>query len=207
MPRVPEDEPNQEWGVQPQPESETSSRPPFMGKREHWSKSHHEHLVKNIRNFIHREQQARIRNGDEASLEGIVRNELDSLQEVKSDPEEEKIASQVWFPIRNAWDALTYDRYQPGSFYEVQAGWRLSDHFQSTHEPIIRLSNLQIRIIDALTEAVGIPHQRGQTDIEIPEKLRDYDKWKSSTEYKERLARVLTDWEQRVKARAAKRNK
>jgi hypothetical protein len=31
---------------------------------------------------------------------------------------------------------------------------------------------LQVRLLDALTEAVGIPHQRGQTVIEIPKNLK-----------------------------------
>jgi hypothetical protein len=80
-------------------------------------------------------------------------------------------------PLGFAWEALTYDRYEPGSFGEYLAGSRLHFEYQYSHEPAIKLSHpLQVRVIDALTEAVGIPHERGQTEIEIPEKLRYYDK-------------------------------
>jgi hypothetical protein len=166
----------------------------------------HEQLVGNIRHFIQREQQVRKARRDEASPKEIIRNELVSLQSVKANPRGEEMASPVWFPLRNAWDALTYDRYQPGSFDEVFAGWCLSEHFQRTHEAIIRLSNLQVRILDALTDAVGIPHQKGRTEIEIPKKLRNYDNWQASEEYQERLGKVQLEWERWVKAQAAKRN-
>jgi hypothetical protein len=44
-----------------------------------------------------------------------------------------------------------------------------------------------VRALDAMTEAVGIPHQRGKTDIEIPEKLRNYNKYLLSDEYRQRV--------------------
>jgi hypothetical protein len=52
------------------------------------------------------------------------------------------------------------------------AGLQLSGHYQRTRESIIKLSDPQVRLLDALTEAVGIPHQRGQTVIEIPKNLK-----------------------------------
>jgi hypothetical protein len=41
-----------------------------------------------------------------------------------------------------------------------------------------------------LTEAVGIPHKKGQAEIEIPEKLRSETKWLLSEEYQERLLKA-----------------
>src|SRR5512135_1763766 len=65
--------------------------------------------------------------------------------------------------------------------------YQLWQHFQETHQPAIQLFHpVQIRVIDALTEAVGITHQRGHTAIPIPERIRtitDYNAWLLSDEY------------------------
>jgi hypothetical protein len=80
-------------------------------------------------------------------------------------------------PIRKAWDALAYDHYKEYSFTKHMVGLHLSGHYQRTHESVIKLTRPQARVLDALTEAVGIPHQRGQAEIEIPEKARHYEEW------------------------------
>jgi hypothetical protein len=41
-----------------------------------------------------------------------------------------------------------------------------------------------------LTEAVGIPHPKGQAEIEIPEKLRNYTKLVLSKDYQEKVAKA-----------------
>ena len=41
-----------------------------------------------------------------------------------------------------------------------------------------------------LAEAVVIPHQKGQAEIEIPDKIKHYDEWIFSKEYRERVAKV-----------------
>jgi hypothetical protein len=33
---------------------------------------------------------------------------------------------------------------------------------------------MQVKILDALAEAADIPHQRGQSEVAIPEHIRDY---------------------------------
>jgi hypothetical protein len=67
----------------------------------------------------------------------------------------------------------------------------LSSYYQHScvtgEKPTIKLNPVQVQIIDALTEAVGIPHKKGQAEIEIPEKLRSETKWLLSEEYQERL--------------------
>jgi hypothetical protein len=60
-------------------------------------------------------------------------------------------------------------------------------YYQKTQESRIKLSEPQVKMVDALTEATGIPRQRGQAEIEIPEKLRNYSQWFNS---EERLARI-----------------
>lgn len=99
--------------------------------------------------------------------------------------------SQDFFSqLRAAWDVLAYDRYEPGSIVESEAGSDLQIDYLMTHENVIKLSRLQVRVIDALAEAVGIPHERGQAEIEIPQKLRDYNKYRQSKEYRELVAKA-----------------
>jgi hypothetical protein len=87
------------------------------------------------------------------------------------------------FTVRSAWDALSYDRYEPGSREEGLAGSVLQAYASATGEPKIKLTHpTQVRVLDALTEAAGVPHQRGQTEIEIPEKLRNYNRYLMSPE-------------------------
>jgi hypothetical protein len=77
-------------------------------------------------------------------------------------------------------------------------------YYQATHEPTIKLSDPQIHIIDALTEAVGIPYQKGQAEIEIPEKLRNYNKLVMSKDYQERAAKAKLAREARKPKQVAK---
>ena len=89
--------------------------------------------------------------------------------------------------LEHAWDALAYERYEIGSDEERHAGTlTVGPYYRHTQEPTIRFSDpMQVRILDALAEAVGILHQRGQTEIEIPEKLKNYLAWQRSKEYEE----------------------
>jgi hypothetical protein len=100
--------------------------------------------------------------------------------------------------LRYAWDTLVYDRYKTGSHTEQLAGSTLWGYYQATQEPTIKLFDpVQVRMMDAMTEAVGIPHEKGQAEFEIPEKLRHWNKWVSSKEYLDR-------WH---KAKSKKRNR
>jgi hypothetical protein len=92
--------------------------------------------------------------------------------------------------LRRAWDALAYEQYEPGSREEGLAGSELQAYYGATHEPTITLSPLQTQITDAMAEAAGIPHKKGQTAIEIPEKLRHYNRYLLSPEYQERLSQA-----------------
>ena len=65
----------------------------------------------------------------------------------------------------------------------------LQAYSRATGEPKIKLTHpMQVRVLDALTEAAGVPHQRGQTDVEIPEKLRNYNQYLMSPEYQAKFA-------------------
>jgi hypothetical protein len=93
------------------------------------------------------------------------------------------------FTVRTAWDALAYDRYEPGSREEGLAGSVLQAYSGATGESNIKLTHpMEVRVLDAFTEAAGVPHQRGQTEIDIPEKLRNYNRYLMSREYEAKLA-------------------
>ena len=57
----------------------------------------------------------------------------------------------------------------------------LAEHYEQTGQgATIALSEQHRRMLDALAEAADIPHQRGQTDIVIPEQLRNYNRTMAS---------------------------
>jgi hypothetical protein len=87
--------------------------------------------------------------------------------------------------IKHAWDAIAYDHYRlrdgvEDAFERHWAADNLSGAYQRAKamgEPrpeLITLDPRQAQILDALAEAADIPYQRGQSEIEIPEKLRYY---------------------------------
>ena len=151
------------------------------------SRLSHERLVKSFQTLIREQQQlySSIRTPGEREVlppEVIVRKQLDWYSDT---PNKEK--GESFFTLRSAWDALAYDRYEIGSKEEGLAGSVLQAYSSATDEPTIKLSDpKQVRLIDALTEAAGIPHQRGQAEVKIPEKLRNYNKYVMSKEYQTR---------------------
>jgi hypothetical protein len=158
--------------------------------QESWYKRPHEELVKGFKDFIQQKEQVfqDIRSPVERKYwppSEIIRKKLDwesgSINQERG---------EFFSTLRYAWDALAYDSYEPGSLAEQLAGSTLSMYYQATHETTIKLSPPQARIIDALAEAVGIPYQKGQAEIEITEKHRNHTKWILSKEYQERVAKA-----------------
>jgi hypothetical protein len=165
-------------------EGEISPREQFIADESGLS---HEQLVQSFQTLIREQQQlySSIRTPGEREVlppEVIVRKQLDWYADT---PDKEK--GETFFTLRSAWDALAYDRYEIGSKEEGLAGSVLQATYAATHEPTIKLFDpRQVRLLDSLTEAAGIPHQRGQAEIEIPEKLRNYNKYVMSNEYQTR---------------------
>jgi hypothetical protein len=171
---------------------------PLMRERQSGEGWSHEQLVEGFRNYLQRREQEWMADLPHARgfylPEEIIRLDL-SLNRYRVGRHEREA---FFGPLLHAWDALAYDRYEPGSREELMAGWALSRTYQANREPTIKLSEpLQIHIIDALTEVVSIPRQRGQTEIEIPEKLRDYDAYQLTQEYRERVAQAQGEQERR----------
>lgn len=102
-----------------------------------------------------------------------------------SSHEEIKQKAEFFKPIESAWDALASEQYKTDYGEELPekyfAGYSFSVTYQravALGEPrpeIIKLDPQQVKILDALAEAADIPHQRGQTEIEIPERYRYFE--------------------------------
>lgn len=148
----------------------------------------HEQLVSSIKGLIHEHQQvyASIRSPQERAVlppETVIRSVLDWYSGSSMERDD------MFFTLRSAWDALAYDKYETGSKEEGLAGSILQAYYSATREPGIKLTNpKQVQLLDAIAEAAGVPHQRGQTEITIPEKLRNYNHYLMSPEYQERWA-------------------
>jgi hypothetical protein len=152
----------------------------------------HEQLVTSIKGII-REQQSvyeQLRSPREREVlppETIIRSALDWHAGATQDEEQ----GDMLFNLRSAWDALAYDKYETGSKEEGLAGSAMQAYYGATREPVIRLTEpKQVQMLDAMAEAAGIQHQRGQTEIPIPEKLRNYNHYLMSPEYQDRWDRA-----------------
>ena len=155
----------------------------------------HEQLVDNFRLLIQEQQETHAKlyasreNGSVAEYLSPVRA-VRGVLDWYSGSANTELADHM-FTVRSAWDASVYDRYEPGSQEEGLAGSVLQAYYHATREPTIKLTHpMQVRVLDALAEAANVPHQRGQTEIEIPEKLRNYNRYLMSPEYQAKLAEV-----------------
>ena len=95
---------------------------------------------------------------------------------------------RFWKPIKRAFDLLAHGRYSPGSFSEIQAGFNFNKNEIFDEGPIIKLDQGQARIVDALVDTFNLPHEKRARELVIPEKLRDYEDYEKSQEYKDRVA-------------------
>lgn len=166
-------------------------------KQQGWYSRPHEDLVRAFRGFINEREQMRGIYKKYFPPENVIRTELDA-QAKGSQGKRLKFFAE----LRVAWDALAIDRYDP---YDAdQAASYLNTYSYKPYSREIRTSitlpdPLQVKIIDALTDAVGIPHRRGQAEIPIPEKFRgnNYWQWLASPQYKQEYHKRLARMKQR----------
>jgi hypothetical protein len=150
----------------------------------------HEQLVTSIKGLIREHQNVydTLRSPQERAVlppETAIRNVLEWYADSSMEQED------TFFTLQSAWDALAYNKYEPGTKEEGLAGSLLQSYYGATKEPTIKLTNpKQVLLLDAMAEAAGVPHQRGQTEITIPEKLRNYNQYLMSSEYEELWNRV-----------------
>jgi hypothetical protein len=93
--------------------------------------------------------------------------------------QDKKRRGDFFRPIEQSWRLLTFDRRHESDQHRM--AWEASIEYEGRkrrrepHPEIIELTDpLQVRILDALAEAVGMPRRRGQTELEIPEHIRGY---------------------------------
>ena len=145
----------------------------------------HEQLVTSIKGLIREHQNVydTLRSPQERAVlppETVIRNVLEWYASSSTEQDD------TFFTLKSAWDALAYDKYETGSREEGLAGSLLQSYYGETKEPSIKLTNpKQVLLFGAMAEAAGLPHQRGQTEITIPEKLRHYNQYLMSSEYEE----------------------
>jgi hypothetical protein len=173
-------EPSQRHG-----EGAINSRTPLRQEQQGWHDRPHAELVDAFRGLIRKEHQAL---GDRARFFPPIKIIHDALlqqvQYILSDDKREKQRGAYFAQMLDAWDVITFEQYNDETHLMTKhhAAINLDTHYNrakarnAPHPEIIALDDpLQVRIIDAAAEAAGIPHQRGQTSYEIPQKLWDYE--------------------------------
>jgi hypothetical protein len=192
------------WGS---PHDQHSQRPdstskpliPHPGEGERSSEWTHEELVQGFRHLIDTTIQERLRGKDWYDTKkiypaGIIRDELvhQSLFAV-GNPDNKLLVdrSRFYSKIKDAWDVIAFDHYRERdgvvsyfvrdeAFHYLSLTYQIAKDKEEPRPEIITLDPLQAKILDALAEAAGVPHQQGQTEIEIPEHLRghrEYQQW------------------------------
>lgn len=148
----------------------------------------HAELVAAFQNAIRQEQQAL---GDLAKYHSPVKI-VDAafskqVQYIFSDNKEDKQRGEFFSKILHAWEVIAFEYFGKGSVnsgdldrhyagLDLCAQYQRAKALNKPHPEIITLTDpLQVRMIDAAAEAVGIPHQRGQISFEIPQKHWDYE--------------------------------
>jgi hypothetical protein len=100
---------------------------------------------------------------------------------------------EFYQPIYHAWHVIAYDRQTPTNMHVgahlLSRRYRQAIADKAPRPDMITLDSLQMRVLDALAAAVGIPRERGQSRIQIPPKLRDFARWQASGEYEAAVAR------------------
>jgi hypothetical protein len=175
-----ESEPSQRHG-----EGAINSRTPLRQEQQGWHDRPHAELVDAFRGLIRKEHHAL---GDRARFFPPIKIIHDALlhqvQYIFSDDKADKQRGAYFGQILDAWDVITYEQYDAEKqslsrhfvALNLDAKYHRAKSRNAPHPEIITLEDpLQARIIDAAAEATGIPHQRGQTSFEIPQKLWDYE--------------------------------
>jgi hypothetical protein len=150
-----------------------------------WYNKPYEALVADLKRYISQQQQ--LHKGD-TSPEQIIRNRLalESRSPIKEN-------SGFFRTLRLAYNVLSYARAEPGSAEEREIGFDVDWASNVGPEPLqaVKLTDpVQVRALDAFAEATGIPHKRGQTEIPIPDKLKDYSSYVLSQEYRHLVAQA-----------------
>jgi hypothetical protein len=122
----------------------------------------------------------------EAYNEGKVRSPKEIINDKLNDESKSSVPCKTAFflNLALAWETLAYDESAAKDEWGLGLSTRQSiirhhliDYYQEflrgrEQSPSIRLALPQVKIMDALTEAAGIPHERGKKEFQIPESIR-----------------------------------
>jgi hypothetical protein len=131
---------------------------------------------------------------DPTMRRGIISNELlppheqieSHLYNVLANSPYKSEKERFFKTLHAAWELLTYDLLDPGSIEEDRAARTISDAYRE--RPIIELNDSQVRLLDAMAEASGLPHPRGQSVLKIPDKYADSSSRLYSPDWQRRAA-------------------
>jgi hypothetical protein len=175
------------------PRRPLTSEQTAQGEEQGWANRPHEDLVRAFRGLIWKGRQEILQEGRKTTaftpaimINNAIRDQT-SLH-MSPDPSDKQRAA-FFRPIQDAWYAIAYEHFRweetgEPAIEQQFAEDDLSVRYQSAQvlrEPrpeIIKLDPQQVKILDALAEAADIPHQRGQSELEIPEKLRYYRRYR-----------------------------
>jgi hypothetical protein len=150
----------------------------------------HEQLVATIRELLAQDQE-QTKVGNLKREEGrkfllhpfwrlhfhLSRAEMNSPTKTKGDIVYLSPKGAYFRTLQNAWDAISYDHYPEGSEEKRQVGlgfqvYLAQEGYRGERPPVVLDDNRQIAVLDAMAEAVNIPHQRGQRVIPLPASIR-----------------------------------
>jgi len=134
----------------------------------------HKQWVAGLRSYIREQQQ---KNPEAGTPDEIIANALLSRAQEKYGPdgnlrpltpaEQQKV--EFFESLYIAWETVAYERF-PYKTQQFRTGDSLFAYVANTSKTTIRLSDpTQVDILDALCDAVDLPHRKGQNEFQIPE--------------------------------------
>lgn len=107
-------------------------------------------------------------------------------------------SGDFYLPIYHAWLVITYDHNsklnRATALHEtahiLSRRFKTAQHVPDQEPETIKLNPLQAEILNAMAESIGIDHEEVKDEVKIPEKFRDYDKWKVLGEYEDAVKRA-----------------
>ncbi len=163
------------------------------GESSDWSEQDipHEQLVATIKDLLDKKRKRYERFGGDFDPILDIHEELDLQTRQFLHSNEEK--ANFFWELRNAWDALTFDHYEPGDNTEslIGSGMTLYTGGGERTRSVQLDHPLQVKLLDALTEAVGVEHEPGRQTIPIPDRLLYHHKLVLTKEYQKRFEETM----------------
>src|SRR5438270_9921116 len=163
------------------------------GERNNWYEQDipHEHLVATIRSLLAEDREQtmaeNLKKGEDRKFLlhpfwrlhfHLSRAEMNSPTIMEGDIAYLSPKGAFFRTLQTAWDAVSYDHYPESSREKQQVELGLRSHLATgwigdkPPFPIILEDDRHIVLLDAMAEAVGIPHLRGQRVVPLPPSIK-----------------------------------